>query len=66
MHVIRYSVMMQTANCCYTIILQNGQTILYISCAYNHLEVVKVLLEYGAQVNKVNNVSEFNLLNNKQ
>ena len=42
--------------------LQNGLTILYIACSYNHLEIVKMLLEYGAQVNKANNVSDFNLL----
>ena len=43
--------------------LQVGQTVLYLACGLNHLEIVKVLLEYGAQVNKPNNVSEFNLLN---
>ena len=42
--------------------LQEGQTVLYTACAYYHLEIVKMLLEYGAQVNKVNSVSDFNLL----
>ena len=42
--------------------LQNGLTILYIACGLNRLEIVKMLLEYGAQVNKANNVSDFNLL----
>ena len=38
--------------------LQKGQTILYIASGLNHLEIVKMLLEYGAQVNKANNVSD--------
>ena len=42
--------------------LQNGLTILYFACGLNYLEAVEVLLEYGAQVNKMNNVSDFNLL----
>ena len=37
--------------------LQEGITSLYSACNRGDMETVKLLLEYGAQVNQANNVS---------
>ena len=34
-----------------------SKTFLYSACDMGHKETVKILLEYGAQVNQANNVS---------
>lgn len=36
----------------YLFLEQQGYTALYLACQYGHIQVVKVLLQYGAQVNK--------------
>ena len=41
----------------YHLVLQEGQTVLYWASEAGSMETVKILLEYGAQVNQANNVS---------
>ena len=41
----------------YHLVLQAGQTVLYCASGAGSMETVKILLEYGAQVNQALNVS---------
>ena len=41
----------------YHLVLQAGETVLYWASRTGSMETVKILLEYGAQVNQANNVS---------
>ena len=42
-----------------TFVLQDGQGALYAASLYGHLEIVKTLIDSGAEVNQCDNVGTF-------
>ena len=42
--------------CLFVLLLQDGSTALHIAAYNNHLEIIKVLVTYGVDINVVNKV----------